>query len=264
MAISQLDYLPACVAGIETFIFGAQTNVGAPVVFVLHGRSGSAVGMFDICREIADEGMVAIAIDQRNHGRRMVDQRANGGWNSHHAADMYSSLVGTASDVSLLIDMLPACLGLPVQKVGVTGGSMGGHASMVAMVLDQRITVGAPLIGSGDYKHLMELRAAENACPAGEFSQFFPPELAAAVEKYDPINHPELFADRPLLMMNGDADSLVQIACNQRFEAACRPYYQHGDRLCLSVYPGLGHACPEEMWREATLWLKRWLIDEAL
>lgn len=252
------DFITACVAGIEVFLFGVE-HAGAPVIFLTHGRGGAAVYDFDRCRELAADGYVVVALDQRNHGRRMVDPRANGGWAPHHAADMYGCLLGTATDVRLLIDMLPARVGLPLPRIGMTGFSMGGHATLLAMTLDPRIEVGVPFIGSGDYRELMRLRALNNDCPEEEFPRYFPPELATVVAAHDPIRHPERFADRPLLLSNGAADTLVQLVCNERFVDACRPYYSDPARLRLSAYPGIGHAVTPEMWAEGMAWFKRWL-----
>jgi len=255
--ITRPDYVTTCVAGLEIFLFGVDARAGAPVVFVTHGRGGNVTDTFEWCRDIAAAGLIAIGVEQRNHGRRLVDARCN----SDNPADMmYSVILGTARDISLLIDCIPARLGLAVDRVGVTGGSLGGHVTQMAMALDSRISAGASLIGSGDYRRLMELRAARYHIPAGEFPAFYPPSLEALVARCDPISHPERFADRPLLMLNGDADDLVQVECNQRFEAAVRPHYTHPDRLRLSVYPGVGHATPPEMWAEARAWLVQWLL----
>ena len=260
--VETIDYLPACVAGLEIALFGAEAHSGAPVVFVTHGRGGKASDMYAECRELAALELIAVAVEQRNHGNRLVDARANGNWSPVHAADMYGNLLGTAQDVSLLIDMLPARLGIDTARVGMTGISMGGHATLLAMALDTRIAVGAPMIGGGDYRRLMELRAAANGTPAEEFPRYFPAGLQSAVERFDPIHHLARFADRPLLLANGADDTLVPLECNQHFAAATLPYYAHADRLKLSSYPGIGHEVPPAMWEEVKTWLRRWLVDE--
>ena len=257
--MERYDYYPAVVAGIECFLFGVEQHAGAPVVFVMHGRGGAAAHAFPWCRELAANGMIAVAFDQRNHGRRLIDPEANGGWSLHHAANMYGNILGTAQDVSMLIDMLPARYGLSMQRIGVTGGSMGGHSSLLAMAIDARIAVGAPMIGGGDYRHLMELRAQENNTAPEDFPRYFPEALDAVVQKFDPIHHPERFADRPLLMSNGEDDTLVQISANRRLESALRPHYIRMERLALHAYPGVGHSIPDEMWQQTLGWLTRWL-----
>ena len=261
MAVDEI-YTTACIAGIETTVFGAEEHPGAPVVFILHGRGGEAAHVFGICRDLVAAGLIAITFDQRNHGKRLVNAECNGNWSLHHAADMYGNIIGSAMDVSLLIDLLPDYLGISTERVGMTGISMGGHATLLAMALDTRIAVGAPLIGGGDYRQLMTLRAADNNCPADEFARYFSPALQRVVEKYDPIHHADRFADRPLLLLNGEADTLVPITCNQALLAACRPHYTQPERLRLSPYPGIGHACPPEMVAEAVGWLQRWLLKE--
>jgi len=252
------DMLKAVVTGIEVAVFGAA-QAGAPVVFVTHGRGGNRADMYDRCRDLVDDGFVAVSYDQRNHGVRMRDPELNGGWSHRHAADMYGNLVGTAADVSLLIDFLPAVTGIPTTRVGMTGISLGGHATLVAMGLEPRIAVAVPIIGGGDYRHLMALRAEVNGTSPEQFSDYFSPAMEAAVARYDPISHPERYADRPLLLCNGADDTLVQAVCNERFYAAARTYYTDPARLRLSLYPGVGHAVPAEMWEEARAWFRAWL-----
>lgn len=251
-------------AGFEIHLFGLEHGVEAPVIFVTHGRGGQVEHIFSWCRELAGEGLIAIGVEQRNHGKRLVDATANGGWGLTHAADMYGTMLGTAADISLLIDLLPARLGLAMTRVGLTGVSLGGHVTLLAMAADPRIHVGAALIGGGDYRQLMALRAAANGTPDADFATYFPPALAALVARRDPIHHAQAFADRPLLLTNGEEDTLVQIACNARFHAACLPYYRRPERLCFSRYPGVGHAVPPPMWEEARRWLAAWLQADNL
>lgn len=252
----------ACVAGLEAAVFGAETHPGAPVVFVTAWRGGAAVSLYDQCRTLVDAGFIAVILDNRNHGRRVVDAACNEGWSLHHAANMYGIMVGSALDISLTIDMLPARLGIATDRVGVTGISLGGHITLLAMANDPRIAVGAALIGGGDYRALMMRRAVENGCPPEDFSAYYPDALQRAVERYDPIQYPARFADRPLLLANGTDDTLVPIDCNYRLEAACRPHYTYGDRLRLSAYAGVGHAVPPEMMAESIAWLTRWLLGD--
>lgn len=258
--IKRDDFITVCVAGLTVDVFGAESLPPAsPVVYLTHGRTGMALHLHDWCRDLAGMGYIAIALDQRNHGRRLLDGRVNWDWSVTHAADMYGVFLGTAADISTLIDLVPARLGLTSDRIGMTGGSLGGHATLMAMALDPRIKVGVPLIGSGDYRRLMELRAVLNKCPASDFSRYFSPAMEAAVRHRDPIHNAAVFADRPLLMLNGADDKVVPLECNQRFEAAARPFYTDGSKLKLVAYPGIGHEVPAAMWAEAKAWFKTWL-----
>lgn len=245
-----------CVAGIEVHLFGRGSD--RPVVFVTHGRGGKLAHTHALCRRLAAAGLTAVGVEQRNHGRRLVSMGANG-YGPHHAADMYGILVGTAVDIGLLIDFLPARLGVETDRIGVTGVSLGGHAALMAMGLDPRITAGAAFIGSGDFRTLMESRHRLKEFRSLAWDEFYPPGLDAGVRRFDPVHRPRTFADRPLLMLNGAEDPLVPLDGNRRFEAAARPFYPHPEKLELRTYPGVGHQVTEAMEVDAVAWLGRWL-----
>lgn len=51
-------------------------------------------------------GLIALAYDQRNHGTRLVDEKANGAWregNEMHAVDMFGVVQGMVTDQSGLL-----------------------------------------------------------------------------------------------------------------------------------------------------------------
>ncbi len=250
--------LSCVVAGIETNVYGLEENPGAAAVFVTHGRGGKMADNRQLCQGIQAQGLIAVGVEQRNHGKRMVDRGANL-YQGSHASDMYGIMLGTALDITLLIDLLPARLGIDTQRCGVTGISLGGHVSLLAMAQDRRITAGVAFIGSGDFAALMEQRHKLPEFREMDFADFYPPALADIVQRYDPIERPEAFADQSLLLLNGEDDDLVPIECNRRFEAVLRPRYVQGERLRLSPYPGLGHEVSPAMEAEGLQWLKRWL-----
>ncbi|HOS42295.1 MAG TPA: prolyl oligopeptidase family serine peptidase [Armatimonadota bacterium] len=253
------DSTPLALAGLDIHLFGLEHGAAAPVVFVTHGRGGAVESIFDQCAALAAAGLIAIGVEQRNHGRRAVDPEQNGAYGPTFPTTFYANMLGTAADISLLIDLLPARLGLAMTRVGVEGASMGGHVTLLAMARDPRITVGAALIGSGDFLCTQRGRAADHGVPAAELDTYLPPALTALAARADPIANAAAFADRPLLLANGDDDTLVPITGNARFYAACLPHYRHPERLRLSRYPGVGHAVPPAMWAEAQAWLARWL-----
>jgi len=255
------DHTPACVGGIELAIFGAERNAGAPVIFVTHGRGGAMAHVFGRCRDLVADGFVAVALEQRNHGRRLVDPRCNDGWGPETAANTYSILLGMAMDIRLLIDMLPACTGIATACCGMTGFSLGGHATLLAMAVEPRISVGVSFIGTGDHRGLMALRAAQNHVPPEQFGDYFPPALDAVVRSCDPIHNPGIFSGRPLLLLNGGTDTVVPIACVRRFHAAVKRACHDPRRLRLSVYRGVGHEVTPAMWDEGRKWFRRWLRE---
>lgn len=120
------------VAGLLVNVFSldplTQSSRPAVVLFFLHGRGESAVNIQEYVGVILEKSrplrdstdkhdLIVITFDHRNHGTRLRDAKANGGWsknpetnNDRHALDMYAIQNGTADDVSFLIDFLPGYL----------------------------------------------------------------------------------------------------------------------------------------------------------
>ncbi|KAI5303578.1 ATP-dependent DNA helicase chl1 [Ascosphaera pollenicola] len=224
------------IAGVQCDIYGLDElpsnaeNVAC--VFLLHPRLGSRHNMEGMARLLIsdwtqrldagsvslarkDTGLIAVAFDQRNHGTRLVDQLANESWrggNARHAQDMYATFQGTARDVSLLIDALPAYV-FPRSDKQITtnmvlGVSLGAHASWSCILHDPRVTMAAIIIGTPDYGNLMADRArlsklqtwTASTPPGSEFlgSESFPPSLVQWLERQDPaemllshLSHPD-------------------------------------------------------------------------
>lgn len=80
-----------------------------------HPRTRSKEDMADIAARCvgawgqkgsASRGLIGLAFDQRNHGSRLVDEKANGAWrqgNEMHAQDMFGVIAGTVADQGVLL-----------------------------------------------------------------------------------------------------------------------------------------------------------------
>lgn len=257
--IEQQDYKRQLVAGIETYVWGLEENPGAPVIFFAHGLGATVEHSFSYCADLANDGFIAIAIDQRNHGARTVDPTAHNGNCDNYTVKSYGMYVGTSKDISLLIDFLPAALGVTTDKFGMSGISLGGHCTLITMANDPRINVGVPFVGSADRKLQLKIRAEMKGISNEEFENTFDPHLDKLMTQYDPVNNPHIFKDRPLCMINGGADTVVDSTPNRRFKQVLDGIYTDAGKLQLSIYDGVGHEVTPEMWTEAKAWFKRFL-----
>lgn len=184
------------------------------------------------------KGLIAVSFDQRNHGTRLIDPLANEAWregNPRHAQDMFSifreyrtskfemflppglfvvlaiyvlrtnasrTIEGTARDVSVLMDYLPAYV-FPqgerrISKHMVLGVSLGGHAAWSCLLHEPRVSAGVVIIGCPDYVNLMVDRARlsklpswTNSDPPGSRilgSEAFPSSLLQTISRLDPAS----------------------------------------------------------------------------
>ncbi|KAK2812971.1 hypothetical protein FQN50_000992 [Emmonsiellopsis sp. PD_5] len=203
------------VAGIQLTVYGLdELSPDQPTacLWLFHGRLSSQQAMQPVAARCIDRwntqhkqakgrGLIAVSFDQRNHGGRTVDAKANQDWtggNESHAADMFGIYHGTALDTSLLIDHLPVALfphspGRIVQHVSL-GVSLGGHVSWLLLMHEPRITAAISVIGCADYPNLMADRARRQGRASYSWSgghgffksNDFPPALLQTVDRWDP------------------------------------------------------------------------------
>jgi hypothetical protein len=153
--------------GLLVDVYGLSSppkSASVSLLWLHHPRLRSKEDMADIaarCVAAADARghcLVALAFDQRNHGSRLVDARANGAWregNKTHAQDMWGVINGTVLDTQGLMDVVEAYL-FPDGRARVAqhlflGVSLGGHSGWQLMFSDARVRAAVLVIGCPDY-----------------------------------------------------------------------------------------------------------------
>lgn len=181
------------VAGIICSVYGLAElpaeGKDIACVYLLHGRGGNRQSMEGMATTIVSDwnkrlqqkrvaasmqatGLIAVCIDQRNHGSRLIDARCNNAWdqgNPTHAQDMFTIYNGTARDVTSLIDHLGIFV-FPLEERRITknlvaGTSLGSHAAWHCLLHESRIRAGVNFIGCPDYTNLMSERAKNSKIP---------------------------------------------------------------------------------------------------
>ncbi|KAI1808893.1 hypothetical protein F4811DRAFT_4694 [Daldinia bambusicola] len=174
------------VSGLQVDVYGlAELPASASKVSCLwlhHGRLRKKEDMAPFANQFLSayhrtpspgRGLIAAALDQRNHGSRVVDRRANESWidgNETHAQDMFGFVTGAVMDTINLIDMIESHLFGGDAHVTNDGGrrridqnlilgiSLGGHSAWQLLFADPRVTAGVIVIGCPDYMCKYECR----------------------------------------------------------------------------------------------------------
>ncbi|KAH6696976.1 Alpha/Beta hydrolase protein [Plectosphaerella plurivora] len=157
-------------------------------------------------------GLVVVAFDQRNHGERLVDERANAAWrsgNPAHAPDMFGAIRGMVSDNAGLMDLVEGYVRMTMEGPNGAGGewpgvvdqhlvlgvSLGGHSAWQALFSEERVSAAVVVIGCPDFMGLLSNRArlSKRECfsaldNGASFlgSRDFPRDLVRACLRYDP------------------------------------------------------------------------------
>ncbi|MDQ2687623.1 MAG: alpha/beta fold hydrolase [Armatimonadota bacterium] len=215
-----------------------------PTVLVLHGLGGSKEKVLPTLYAFAAQGFRAVAPDARLHGGRPGADEREARLNANYLATMYEMIVGTAQDVSALLDHLG------VARAAVHGISLGGYITFAALVGETRLAVASVAMGSPDW--LGPLRALG-------ISLDLP--LLAPIVAENPLDHaPAAYPLRPLLMLHGETDDVVSPAGVRLLNERLTPLYCDApERLQLILYPDLGHRYTEDMAQRSVAWTQRFL-----
>ncbi|TJX15418.1 hypothetical protein E9840_03200 [Tissierella creatinini] len=140
-------------------------------------------------------------------------------------------------------------------RIGVCGNSMGGFTS--AGIFSYYPNIKAAVIFNGscnwDYSNKCFLEALSLN------SDDIPKEVQDKIDKYNPMNNIESIKDRPILMLHGDSDSLVDVGAQREFFNESSSLLEYSDNICYIEYPKLNHFVTTNMMEEAANWFYKYL-----
>lgn len=207
-----------------------------PCIVVQHGFNGSKEDARGVWEPFAAAGFGTLAIDARLHGERGTPSQLEAA--SGNAVDMRAVLEGTAVDLRRGLDYLSRRPECDEDRLGFLGLSMGAFLGAVVAGADERVRATALVVGGGDWRTFFE----QTELPELGWARESAANLDDAVEELDPIdpaNWVGLVSPRPVLMINGDADTIVPPdSARALHEAAGEPkdvVWFQGGHLALGV-----------------------------
>ncbi len=264
----------------------ADSRGRRPVVIALHGTGGSKTNLYSLCRKLATNGFVAIAIDARYHGERRSYGKGTeayqdaivGAWRDSKEHPLYYD---TVWDVLRLVDYLQTRKDVDAKRIGLLGISKGGIEAYLAAAADPRIAVVIPCLGVQSFRWALE----HNAWPArvgtiptafeaasktagvttldvAFVKSFYDRVVPGIYGEFDAPNMLPLIAPRPLLVINGDSDSLTPLPGLKECTDAVRKAYRAAeaeDRLAVRIQENIGHQVTPDSEHAAIEWFVRWL-----
>jgi dienelactone hydrolase len=257
-----------------------------PAVIALHGTGGTKTNMLALCRKLAEEGFVAVAMDGRYHGERT---RAGHGaveyneaivraWHEPREHPLYYD---TVWDVMRLVDYLQTRDDVDANRIGLIGISKGGIETYFTGAADPRIAVVVPCIGVQSFRWALlhndwqgrigTIQSAFDAISTAEgvkspdaafVQKFYDRVVPGIYSEFDGPTMLPLIAPRPLLVINGDSDDHTPLpGVKECAEAARQAYHKANadERFTLRIQEKTGHAVKPESERAAIEWFVKWL-----
>jgi len=251
-----------------------------PAVIVLHGTGDSKEGMLDWASELAVRGFFAVAIDGRYHGERTKTGYDDAILRAYKTGKEHPFLYDTVWDVMRLIDYLETRDDVDPKRIGLIGISKGGMETYLAAAADPRVAVAVPSISVQSFRWALEnnawqarvgtiQQAVEGAARNdgttlnAQFVRKFYDRLVPGIySEFDGPAMLPLIAPRPLMVINGDSDSLtplpgVMLAANSASEAYAKAGAK--EKFMLRVQKNTGHSVTADSLRAAIDWFVLWL-----
>jgi dipeptidyl aminopeptidase/acylaminoacyl peptidase len=223
----------------------AQTDCvkPSPVIILVHGWNRNVERMLPYIKRLHPIGYHLLAFDSRNHGSSDTDG--------------YSSMLKFAEDIMAAIDFLKGQPCVDHNRIGVTGLSIGGAASIYAAAKDHRIksviTVGAFTHPLDIMKPEFEKRHIPYFPIVWAFLKYVELRIGASFRDIAPINNINN-ARAQMLLIHGDADITVPVEQAERLKNAGNP-----KNIQLWIVPGKGHSnCNHhpEFWGRVEMFLR--------
>jgi dienelactone hydrolase len=184
-----------------------------------HGLGGRKEDVYLLSSALAKRGYASLMIDTAGHGAR---PQIGGKPVGELSLEQFRRMVGqTVADLRRGVDFLTTRPEIDTTRLGYLGASLGGIIGGVFVADESRIK-GAVLWAAGgnwekmiahsQHKFAERYRTGPDAVP--------PAQVGVVMADVDPVKTVGSIAPRPLLLINGDKDTIVPTMCTDDLFAA--------------------------------------------
>ncbi len=225
-----------------------------PCVIIMHGYGGDKNGLQMLAPAFAMRGIATFAIDAEYHGER---KQAGNDILSPYLYRNRDAFIQTVIDLRRAIDFLQSRSEIDGKRIGYIGLSMGGILGGIVAGVDERVQAPILIVAGGDWAYLFRTSQHPTAVQLREkHPDLFkdPRQLDYLLAPIDPVSFVHRIAPRPLLMINGNNDTIVPKECTDRLFAAAKEPKE-------IVWLEGGHMPqPDAVLRKVDEWLTRHLL----
>lgn len=227
-----------------------------PTIIFYHGWSSDKESQRIRGFLLANLGYQVVMPDAINHGERNpinYQKPENAG------KYFWPTVLNNIDESDFLIESLIKDHRADSKAIGITGHSMGGFTAAGIFTQNPNIKTLVVLNGScyweDSNKFFRETLGLENWEIDADIS-----EIEKTINKLDPMNNLEKLKNRPILLLNGNADTVVPPISQRMFYNKINPMYDDRRKLKLIRYPDLNHFVTTNMMEDSIIWFHKHLL----
>lgn len=243
-----------------------------PAVIYIHGFGGNRESGLEMGYRLANAGIFFLSFDCWHHGERTHDNERNllfpdvyppeTGMDTYFK--MHEIIRQTEEDLNFLAGHLRRDPRVDSERLGVAGFSMGGFATFLAAARCPWLQVAAAIGGKPAFQRAWDdlIMACETYPQWREAMvslQKASEERSSYLASFDPFEELVGFANKPLMIINGDQDTDQLYLYSLELYRKLRPFYANDPEKLWLHMPPIGHCVTPEVMHEVTRWFKRHL-----
>lgn len=241
--------------GIPAIVLRPEMDMESyPTVVFYHGWSSKKEYQEFRGSVIASLGYQVIIPDAIHHGERGdLDYDA-----SENSGFFWKVVLSNLDEWTKIRAFAVERLKADPRRIAVAGHSMGGFTSAGIFTENPDIRTCVILNGSFNWLESNEwFKRRLNVHMTREFQ-----ELEQEVENRNPASRMENLVDRPILILHGEADSMVEIKPQRVFYERLRELHRSEGDLRMVSYKNLDHFVTTNMLEEMGKWLENKMVED--
>ena len=223
-----------------------------PTIIFYHGWSSSKDIQLMRGMILASFGYQVILPDAIHHGDRGSVDYGNP---LEVVKYFWPTILSNLEEYAGLRDELIENFHADPERLGLSGNSMGGFTAAGIFTYNPEVKALSILNGSANWTGANFI-----------FKELVPGELPdwlkeeeKKISSIDPMNHMEKLVDRPILILHGGADSVVDIRSQKDFYKTAYSLYEDRNKIDLIEYNNLNHIVSTNMMEETVKWFKNFI-----
>ncbi len=219
--------------------------------WIRHGKTTEHVQA--VCTGLARRGIAALAMDPIGQGER------DAGFELHRVPQLLPLGLSQAGlrvwELTRLVDYLVSRPDIDGTRIGITGASGGGLATVFAAAVDSRFRAVVPVCFVSSYDRFLRVMRGLNWNGRGDLCN----QIPGVVANTEMAGACALISPRPLLVINGSRDPQFPARGAAEVVDRLQPLYEDAPAALRLHVVDAGHGYDRLMREAAYGWFLRWL-----